>query len=131
MTAHVNESGLDYDLMQTENYNSITYWTFFHNKQMKKCYKLGGDSLFNAYISLEFLTSPLSGGVRIITKLHSDSSYYECVFHEEGIYKKKYDFANLYLLTPDTVYKLVAEPIILTVDTVRVIKRDKGIGGRL
>lgn len=128
MTAHVNGSGLDYDLRQTEDYNSLTYWTFVHNRQMKKCYQLGGDSSFNAYISNEFLIGPMVGGVRIVTKLYSDSSYYECIFHNEGINKKKYDFDNLYLLTPDTVYHLIPEPIILTVDT---IKRDKGIGGRI
>jgi hypothetical protein len=92
----------------------IEYSIYAINLYNKKSLEYG-DSLFYKSISDECWF-----GGRLISRcknivIRKDAKYYECIMFGEN--RNHYDFDNLFLATPDTVYRITVKPIKYVIDT--------------
>ena len=115
-TIEIQEKG---NIIWNERKN--TEYNIYASKWMlDKCLEYN-DSSFEKQVNKIFYNGPKYGYCKIFLKW-KESRYYECIIYNvpyKGEFKiNHYDFDKLYLITPDSVYKLKPEPIKYKIDTI-------------
>ncbi len=107
----VNENGYN-----TSLFCPIEYHVFIRNWAMKE-YLRFKDSLFFNALSNDFYLDISIAKKGSNSLLKKDGSYYECVVYSKE--RKKYSFDDFYLVTPDTIYRVILKPLEFEFDTIR------------
>ncbi len=112
----VNEYGYN-----TSLFCPIEYHVFMRNWTMKE-YLRFRDSLFFNALSNDFYLDISIAKKGSNSLLKKEGNYYECVVFSKE--RKKYSFDDFYLITPDTIYRIILKPLRFQFDTIRPIRQE-------
>jgi hypothetical protein len=119
----VDESGINWNMFRPPEYN-----IFLKNKILA-VYLNESDSFFYESVNKHFYLGgvlPAATTIGALKLIRKEGKYYECLVYkleEASDTIVKYNFKNLYLIAPDSIYRLIPEPIVIELDTIRPIKK--------